>query len=207
MYEEFNQRFLSENSLEGEEWRYIQESEEKYMVSNMGRIFSRKRLRKNSNLEVGGCLLSPISTKKGYQVVSIIKNNKKILLKVHRLVAIAFIPRVVGLNIINHKDGDKANNIVSNLEWCNQLHNNIHAIETGLRVNASGEKAGASKYKDAEVLDMISMYNSLVPVKEIENKYNLEKKYLHRIIRKQSRIKLTKNIFIIDRKGSSTQSL
>ena len=58
--------------------------------------------------------------------------NKQYL--VHRLVAEYFIPNPDNLPCVNHKDGNKANNDVSNLEWVSYLDNNIHAIETGLRV-------------------------------------------------------------------------
>jgi len=53
---------------------------------------------------------------------------------VHRLVAAAFLPNPEGLPIVNHKDGNPANNVVEKLEWCTHSYNNYHAVKTGLYV-------------------------------------------------------------------------
>ena len=58
--------------------------------------------------------------------------NKRKDYRVHRLVAEHFLPNPCGYSIINHKDGDKTNNDVSNLEWCSQSHNIRHACDKGL---------------------------------------------------------------------------
>ena len=64
--------------------------------------------------------------------VSLYKNGIEKTWLVHRLVALAFIPQVEGKEYINHIDGDRNNNNVSNLEWCNHKENNNHAFDTGL---------------------------------------------------------------------------
>lgn len=61
------------------------------------------------------------------------ENGKRCKARVHRLVALAFIPNPENLPIINHKDGDKANNHVSNLEWSSYQWNNQHAVYVGLK--------------------------------------------------------------------------
>lgn len=63
----------------------------------------------------------------GYLVYRLSKNNKKYQFYAHRLVAEAFIPNPLNLTIVNHIDGDKLNNNVSNLEWCTQSDNMAHA--------------------------------------------------------------------------------
>ena len=66
--------------------------------------------------------------KKGYPVVKV--SGK--CLRVHRLIAEAFIPNPLNLPFVNHKDGNKINNSVDNLEWCTQKQNVHHALRTGL---------------------------------------------------------------------------
>jgi hypothetical protein len=68
------------------------------------------------------------TTELGYLVIGI----KRTPTKVHRLVAMAFIPNPNGFKTINHKDGCKTNNQPNNLEWCTHQQNMMHAYKTGL---------------------------------------------------------------------------
>ena len=77
---------------------------------------------------------------RGYLSVGIRKKT----FMVHRLVAIAFIPNTGNKPFVNHIDGNKLNNHVSNLEWCTAQENNLHARNTGLHTQAIGHKI---KYK------------------------------------------------------------
>ena len=79
---------------------------------------------------------------RGY--LSVVVRRKTHML--HRLVALAFIPNIEGKPFVNHKDGNKLNNRVDNLEWCTTSENNRHARETGLHVQSRGHKL---QYKDA----------------------------------------------------------
>lgn len=63
----------------------------------------------------------------GYRVVSLTRDRIKSDCKVHRLVAMTFIPNPNDYDCVNHIDGNKLNNSVSNLEWCSKGHNNRHA--------------------------------------------------------------------------------
>ena len=67
-----------------------------------------------------------------YYAVMLWLGNKSKCAKVHRLVAEAFIPNPDNLPCINHKDGNKLNNQVTNLEWCTYQENMQHAVRTGL---------------------------------------------------------------------------
>lgn len=86
---------------------------EQYQVSNLGHIYSKKVKR----------LLTPYPDKKGYLRVKFWKDSKGHAFKVHRLVAQAFIPNPNNLPQVNHKDENKENNTVDNLEWCDNDYN------------------------------------------------------------------------------------
>lgn len=110
-----------------EEWRDIK-GYYGYQVSSLGRI---KSLGNKSN-HLSEILMRQ-STVLGYKTVGLRKANKSKMLKVHRLVAEAFIPNPKALPQVNHIDGDKTNNSVSNLEWCTAKENVDHARTTGLK--------------------------------------------------------------------------
>lgn len=74
-------------------------------------------------------ILAPRNNQNGYQVVTL--DGEQLL--VHRQVALHFLPNPYGYSQINHIDGNKQNNHVSNLEWCSAEQNAQHALETGLR--------------------------------------------------------------------------
>lgn len=90
-------------------------------VSNNGRILSRKSGKWRE--------LKPYSNNRGYLRVSIGHDKHE---SIHRLVAETFIPNPENKEQVNHKDGNKLNNIVSNLEWCTMSENIIHGYQTGL---------------------------------------------------------------------------
>ena len=98
-----------------EEWKII-ERFNNYEVSNLGRV---RNIKKNK--------LMTISKKpNGYCVVKLSKDNVAKECKIHRLVAIAFIPNPENLPMVNHIDEDKTNNHVENLEWCTPQYNNTY---------------------------------------------------------------------------------
>ena len=109
-----------------EEWRSIPGYEGLYEVSNLGRVRSLDRYVKYSNGMIHlhkGKVLSPGKDTDGYLKVVLNCNRKCKTITVHRLVALTFIPNPDNLPIINHKDEDKTNNSVDNLEWCTQQYN------------------------------------------------------------------------------------
>lgn len=110
-----------------EHWIDIKGYEGKYKVSNLGRIKSLERIvtvGKNKRL-VNEKILNPIKSKNGYLTINFTFNGRKQLL-IHRLVAQAFFGDANGL-VVNHKDFDKTNNIISNLEYCTQKENMYHS--------------------------------------------------------------------------------
>jgi len=118
---------LTLENLDGELWKSIDEDDYKtdYQISTFGRIKSCK----NGHSRI----LKPFIDKDGYLSIALSKNAKVKKFKVHRLVAKAFIPNPENKETVNHIDGCKMNNSISNLEWNSQSENNYHAIKTGLR--------------------------------------------------------------------------
>lgn len=85
----------------------------------------------------------------GYMKVVLRINGKSKNVYVHRLVAECFLPNPNGLKEVNHIDGNKRNNDVSNLEWCTGLENKGHAVKNGL--TPKGERNHAHKLTEEQV--------------------------------------------------------
>ena len=117
-------------------WKDIEEFKGLYQVSNLGRVRSIDRLityRTGTKRLTKGTILTIGQNKLGYQQVSLSKNDKMYSRRVHRLVANAFIENTKNYKEVNHIDGNKKNNKVENLEWCNRSQNMQHAVRLGLK--------------------------------------------------------------------------
>ena len=117
-------------------WKDIKGFEGYYQVSDDGRVRSVDRVVYQTNghpLSYKGHIMKQTLAPNGYYVVNLRNGTKPHALTVHRLVAEAFIPNINCLPTINHIDGDKKNNHVSNLEWVSYGDNNVHALIHNLR--------------------------------------------------------------------------
>lgn len=125
-----------------EVWKDVNGYEGLYMISNYGRV---KRLPGYVNKKYGrrlckGCIKSMHLQNNGYYLLDLYKNNKRTNLLLHRIMASAFIPNPLNLPVINHKDGNRTNNVIfinndgtvnyekTNLEWCTQKENVNHSF-------------------------------------------------------------------------------
>lgn len=113
-------------------WKDIKGFEGYYQISSWGRVRSLDRYVPDcfdSKRIAVGQILKPYKTKKGYLKITLYKNSKQVYKKcrVHRLVAEAFIDNPNCLPEVNHKDGNKENNSITNLEWCTGEENRKHA--------------------------------------------------------------------------------
>lgn len=113
-----------------------------YEVDMYGRVYSLERtITVNDNgrvyeKPVKECELSQSTHSAGYKTVGLTRNGKTENAYVHRLVAEAYIPNPQNLPFINHKDEDKANNFVTNLEWCTVQYNNTYGDKNERQANA-----------------------------------------------------------------------
>lgn len=118
--------------IEKEEWRNIPGYLGYYQISNLGRVKSLERTLNyppsitypNGRVRVlKEKVMTPCKDKKGYLFVQLFKNGHFKSKKIHRLVAEAFLENPLNLSQVNHKDENKQNNILSNLEWCSPIYN------------------------------------------------------------------------------------
>lgn len=126
-----------------EEWRDVPGYEGIYQVSNCGRVKSCTRTRKgkgNSIVLVPEKYLKLRTDKDGYKEAALSLNGKIKYYRVHRLVAMAFIPNPLNLPVINHKDENPANNFAGNLEWCDNRYNTNYSLyKNSHKVICNGE--------------------------------------------------------------------
>lgn len=126
---------------ECENWRDIKGYEGIYMVSDLGRIVRVKKSKGTS----GNNILTPVKNESGLYV-KLRHNGDDVSKKIHRLVAEAFIPNPKNKPQINHKDGNRWNNNVMNLEWVTQSENTKHSHkELNRKYTAYGENHSNSK--------------------------------------------------------------
>lgn len=121
-------------------WKDVKDYEGLYQVSNKGQIKRTKHTRSNGRgyYTVNERILSTHLNNKGYKIITLCKNNKVKTHILHRLIAEAFIPNPDNLPQINHKDENKTNNDIKNLEWCTHKYNNNY----GTKNNRTALKRG-----------------------------------------------------------------
>lgn len=128
-------------------WKSLVGYEANYEVSNTG-LIRNKKTDKILKSQIDRC---------GYERVRLSVNNKKSSVRLHRAVALTFIPNPHLKEQVNHIDGIKINNYVDNLEWCTNSENQEHANRIGLRVTPTGRDS--------------ARYESPVKVFDLDGKY------------------------------------
>lgn len=136
-----------------EQWKPIAECNGEYYISDHGRVKSHKYGKER--------ILKPSLIGNGYQAVLINSLNKKTKCQtIHKLVALSFIQNPENKPQVNHKDGNKLNNHISNLEWVTAKENHYHAWRMGLKETT---RLAIIKSKSKPVIDVITgkKYDSL----------------------------------------------
>src|SRR3990167_737320 len=144
-----------------EQWKPVKCYEGIYEVSDLGRIKrvgkTRSRSHRLINKGMGRILHQPKVV--GYPVVVLFDaKGDRVMKKVHRLVAEAFIPIVSGKLQVNHLDGNRSNNLPANLEWCTPSENKLHAFATGLtKLHNQGERHPLSTLSSSDVKKIVRL--------------------------------------------------
>jgi hypothetical protein len=160
-----------------EEWKHIPNYERLYMISNLGRVKSLPKKIKNKNNSFRYSkekILSPF-IRAEYLSIHLCKPHESYRYKnftIHSLVLLAFSGNRGNKNVINHKDGNKLNNRVDNLEYCTQSYNKKQDFING-RQSLSGEKNTQSKLTSENVLEIRVLRKSGLKYSELANKFNL----------------------------------
>ena len=160
-----------------EVWKDIQGYEGHYKISNLGRVKSLCRKRnENSIAVIKERILKTTPNSIGYPRVVLSLNGEYISYRVHRLVAIAFIPNPENKPQVNHINGIKADNRLENLEWCSNGENQIHAYSIGLQKSMKGDKHWNSILTESQVIDIIKRLKKGESNISIAKAYNITQK-------------------------------
>lgn len=156
--------------LENEKWKIVP-SIPVLLASNLGRIkrLETSRVYKRNKLRLG------------YVQIGFSYKSKKMAKLVHRLVAEAWIGPCPKTYQVNHKDGNKLNNTIENLEYVTPSENDKHAYKTGLK-NAKGSKNGRSKLTEEDVLEIRRLRKQHVSLENIAKLFDITKHHCQAII-------------------------
>lgn len=162
--EERNKIRLSQRvSLDGEIWKPVVGYEGRYEVSNLGRVYC---------VIYGTIMFQSNLTDGGKSVKLRFHNRKAKSWKVHRLVAIAFIDNPENKDTVDHKNNNRSNNTVDNLQWATRSEQIKWAYERG-RDRKYGERSNTAKLTDAQAAEIRLLYKNGHRYSELRRKYNL----------------------------------
>lgn len=164
-----------------EEWKEIEGFDGKYFISTKGKVksFSHKKPR----------ILKPRISPDGYVWYVLTINGKGKTMRANRLVAKAFIPNPENKNTVNHIDGNKKNNDVSNLEWATRREQMQHAYKLGLKKPVQGILQGNSVLTEKQVKEIRKIYKAhdkkfgMIP---LAKKYNVSTSTIDKCVNRRS---------------------
>lgn len=165
-------------------WKPVVGYEGLYEISNIGRV---KSLEKTVNTFGGHTLrrkerfLRPQEFTTGYYFVILCDNTQRKHCSIHRLVADAFIPNPEKKPDVNHKDFNRKNNLVENLEWVTKRENIVHAFTKVDRNTARGERNSKAKLKESDAIEIRKLKREGVDTKRLAEIYQLNCSTINRI--------------------------
>ena len=169
--------------MKKEIWKDIPGYEKLYQVSNLGNIRSLdKRIKckgKGTRLLKGKVKKQDVSVH-GYCQINLTREKGTRKFFVHRLVLMAFVGD--SKLPVNHKNGNKLDNRLENIEYCTYSENTKHAYKNGLLKPLSSEKAHKSKLNKKKVLQIRKLYSQNESEKTLACKYNVSQSTINRIV-------------------------
>lgn len=166
-----------------EEWRPITDWEGLYKISSLGNVCSLSRTIKKRNgakVKMRGRVLRTHLNTSGYPSIRLLdaETGRNINARIHRLIAEEFLENPDGKPYVNHKDCDKSNSVLANLEWVTPAENSQHAVRMGRGhiVRMKGEDNPSSKLTRVEVLDIKARLRSNESVIEIARRFGISRR-------------------------------
>ena len=160
-------------------WKPIEGYEFSYEVSNLGRVRSIPHIDSLARIRHGMVLKPCFDSKGNYLHVSIGGKSRDI----HRLVAKAFLENPNNYEEVNHKDEDKTNNCVDNLEWCTHKYNNTYGSKV---VATRGVNNPQSKLTESDIIEIRKLYkphSKQYGAKALAAKFGVSYHYIYHIVR------------------------
>lgn len=177
-----------ELTLCGEVWKDIPDYEGIYQASTLGRIKSLEKTLKSrfGFRKMKGKILKVNEKPNGYCYVILQDNLNTKTFRLHKLIALTFIPNPENKPQLNHINGIKTDNSVDNLEWCTAKENTNHSILNKLR-NQLVAKSHFSKLAENDVLDIRYLYDKgRKDIKELANIYEVREETIRLIIKRKT---------------------
>ena len=177
-------------------WKDVKNYEGVYQVSNLGRIRSLKRtIRANNNPYIKNGRVLKTWNFNGYLCANLCLNGADNKVKVHRIVAEAFIDNPKNKKEVNHINGIRIDNRVENLEWCSHKENIQHAFKTGLRktgANATNSKLSVEDIKF--ILENIQLKSHKFGARAMGRKFNVSYSTIMQILNGKTYIQETQTL-------------
>lgn len=171
-----------------EEWRPVKDWEGLYEVSCFGNVRSVDRYvraKLGSTKLARGQSIRLQGSHDGYSVVRLKRSGLHKLLRVHRIALIAFVsPPPFADAQVNHIDGNKKNNVVSNLEWVTKSENMKHAYRTGLQLPQRGEQHSHAKLSERQVIEIRDRYSRGETTTQLALAFGIRRRSMSDVVRR-----------------------
>ncbi len=158
-----------------------------YVISKLGNIKTKTTNSKTSGRKPTGKILKQKISNSGYLTIPLRKEKKQKNYLVHRLLCIQFLENPENKKCVNHKDSNRTNNNLENLEWCTHSENNSHAHKFGGQKIYVGEKHSQNVLTEKKVLSIREKYNTTkISMNKLAEENNCSKSAIQAILERKT---------------------